>query len=125
MWLYNQSSTTARTALIYITVGALTLIWAGVWFVALFNNPPETTTVYYWCAGFMATGLTLILIGVAVGWFGEPTQLAALPPEGVSIAVVTPQPLATAPAPGLAAQNPNGHLVAPDGQVVAGPPQRG
>ena len=125
MWLYNESSTSARAALIYITVGALTLIWGGVWSVALYNNPPETTTVYYWCAGFMVTGLALVLIGVAIGVLGRPTQLAALPSEAVPIAVATPQPIATAPAPVLAAHNTNGVLVAPDGQVVAAPSQRG
>jgi hypothetical protein len=125
MWLYRQSSTAARAALIYITVGALIVIWAGVWYVALYNNPAETSTAYYWCAGFMVTGLMLVLIGAGVGRIGQSTQLTALPPAGVPVAVMTPQALTTAPVPVLTAPNQNGLLVAPDGQVVAGPPQPG
>ena len=124
MRLYNQSSTTARTALVYITVGALTVIWAGVWCVALYNHPSETSTAYYWCAGFIVTGLALVLLGVVIGRIGQPNQLTGLPPEGVPIAVVTAQPTATAPAPVLTAHNLNGLLVAPDGQVAGTPPQR-
>jgi hypothetical protein len=122
MRLYNQSSTTARTALIYITLGALIVIWAGVWYVALHNNPPENPTAYYWCAGFIVTGLALVGLGVVVGRIGQPTQLAALPPEGVPVAMVIPQPIATTPAPVQTAPKANGVLVTPDGQVVNAPP---
>jgi hypothetical protein len=123
MWLYKQSSTTARTALIYITLGALIVIWAGVWYVDLYNNPAETSTAYYWCAGFMVTGLMLVLIGAAVGRIGQSTQLTALPPAAVPIAAMTAPTLAMAPPPVLTAPNQNGFLVAPDGQIVGAAPQ--
>jgi hypothetical protein len=48
MWPFSQWTTAGRAALIYITVGALTVIWAGVWYVYLFNNPPAESA-YYWC----------------------------------------------------------------------------
>ena len=60
MWLFKQSLSAARTALFYITVGALTVIWTGVWYVYLFNNRPDTSNAYYWCTGFLVTGLTLV-----------------------------------------------------------------
>jgi hypothetical protein len=53
MWLFNQPSSAARTALIYITVGALMVIWTGVWFLYLRTDPPEANGVYSRSAGFV------------------------------------------------------------------------
>jgi hypothetical protein len=121
MWLVNQTSTAARTALIYITVGALTVIWTLMWYVYLFNNPPETHSVYYWCTGFLVTGLTLVVIGLGLGRIGRSAQRADLPPE-VPLAVVNVQPDAAAPV--LAPPNLTPPVASPNGQVVLGPPQK-
>jgi hypothetical protein len=83
MWFFNQPSSAARMALIYITVGALAVIWSGVWYVYLYNHPPERSSVYYWCGGFMVTGVTLILIGLGLGRIGRAAQRADLPPQSV------------------------------------------
>ena len=106
MWFFNQPSAAARTALVYITVGALTVIWTGVWYVYLRNHPPENGTIYYWCGGFMVTGITLTLIGLALGRIGRAAQRADLPPQQVPhpsdaeapTAVVVPGQTVTAPA---------------------------
>src|SRR5580700_6817482 len=98
MWLFNQASTAARTALIYITSGALVVIWTVIWTIYLFNNRPESNNVYYWCAGFLVTGLTLVLIGFGLGRIGRAARHADVPPEGVTVAVTNPQPMAVAPA---------------------------
>ena len=74
MWLFTF--TAARTALTYITVGALTVIWAGVWYVYLHNNPPETQTAYYWCSAFLVTGLVLSVIGLALSMINRAAQQA-------------------------------------------------
>ena len=66
MWPFSQRRTATRAALIYITVGALTMIWAGVWYVYLFNDP-TAESAYYWCVGLLVTGLTMSLIGLGLG----------------------------------------------------------
>jgi hypothetical protein len=96
MWLFNQPSTAARTALVYITVGALTVIWTGVWALYLYNNPPHTPTVHYICAGFLVTGLALMGIGFGVGHIGRAARNADLPPQ--EIAEMTPTVTTTTPA---------------------------
>jgi len=99
MWLFKQTSSSARTALIYITVGAMTVIWTAVWFLYLHNNPPETNGVYYWCGGLLVTGLTFIVIGFGLGQIGRSARHADLPPQEVVQAVVTTPPTAVAPVP--------------------------
>ncbi len=119
MWLFNQTSSAARTALFYITIGALIVIWTGVWYVYLYNNPPETHTIYYWCTGFLVTGLTLVCIGLGVDRIGRSARHADLPPQGVPVTMVNLQPNGAAPAPVAAARN----ATAANGQVLVPPPQ--
>jgi hypothetical protein len=118
MWLFNQGSTAARTALIYITAGALVVIWTVVWYIYLHNNPPETNSVYYWCTGFLMTGLAFVLIGFGLGRIGRAARHADVPPEGVTLAVMNPQPNAAAPAPVPVAANPTTAVVAPGGPAL-------
>ena len=92
MWLFNQASSTARISLTYITLGAMSVIWTVVWYVYLYNNPPESHGVFYWCAGFLVTGLILILIGFGLGHFGRSAQRADLSPQQVAPAVMNSQP---------------------------------
>jgi hypothetical protein len=92
MWLFNQASTAARTSLVYITVGAMTVIWTGVWYVYLYNNPPETHSVYYWCTGFLVSGLTLVLIGLGLGRIGRSAPGTDLRPVVVPPGLVSSQP---------------------------------
>lgn len=124
MWLVNQTSTAARTALIYITVGALTVIWTGLWYVYLFNNPPETQTSYYWCTGFLVTGVALVFIGLGLGRIGRSARHADLPPAAVPAPVATLQPnVATVPAPVLAPVPVTSPAVALNAPAVLAPPQ--
>jgi hypothetical protein len=122
MWHFNQTSSSARTALIYITIGAMTVIWTGVWFLYLHNNPPETNSVYYWCGGFLVTGLTLIGIGFGLGQIGRSATHADLPPQEVTQAVVNTQPTAVAPVPVAPLPN-SAPAVLADGPVVVPRPQ--
>jgi hypothetical protein len=84
-------SPAARTALIYVTVGALTIIWTGVWYVYLHNNPPVTNGPYYFCGGLMASGLIMLLLGFGLGRLGRSAQHAELPPPELT---VPPAPVA-------------------------------
>jgi hypothetical protein len=119
MWFFNKSSTVARTALFYITVGAFTVIWTGIWFVYLFNNPPESNDTYYWSTGFLVTGLVLLLIGLGVGRFGRATPLVA-PQQPVAPVAQTTAPAAT---PVVALVDLTKPVVTTDGKVIAPPPK--
>ncbi len=70
MSIFSKPSSVARTSVIYITVGALTEVWSGIWFWYLRNNYPSTETTFYWCYGFLLSGVTLMLIGLIIGRIG-------------------------------------------------------
>ncbi len=119
MWLFKQPSTAARTVLIYITAGALMVIWSAVWYFFLWNNLPavehgETHPAYYWCTGFMVTGLILVFIGLMLGWLGrsdkdlrrEEASSALLTPAAAPLVVVNPAPTVAASAPVAVPANP-------------------
>jgi len=70
------TSTAALTALLYITAGALGLVWTAVWFAYLWNDPPVTNMPYYWCAGLAASGFILLVIGLGLGRIGRSARSA-------------------------------------------------
>jgi len=111
MWLFNQTSSAAKTSLIYITVGALIMTWTAIWHVYLFNNPPVSHGVYYWANGFLVTGVVLFAIGFGVGRIGNAAKQAehpaavvgsgeVAPPVTVPVPAETPPAVAALPAPG-------------------------
>ena len=68
-------------SLIYITLGALLDVWSGIWYWYLHSHADEVSqTSYFWCAGFFLTGLTLLIIGLALGQIGRAARHAELPP---------------------------------------------
>jgi hypothetical protein len=89
MVFFQRTSQPAQTALLYITIGTLTLVWTGVWYVYLLNHTESDTSVFYWVAGLALTGLTLVVIGLTVGHIGRAAKHAASTP---------PPPVAPAPA---------------------------
>jgi hypothetical protein len=91
MYLFNRPISAARTALIYITVGVLTDIWSGIWYFFLANHPPVEDFTWYWCYGFLLTGLALVIIGSAIGQIGRSARHAEPPPE-VLVAPPTVRP---------------------------------
>jgi hypothetical protein len=106
MPILSQPSPAARTSLMYITIGALTDVWSGIWFVYLRQNSPENHYVWYFCYGFLLTGLTLVVIGLAIGRIGRSARHAELPPEEVTAAVAQVDQNAAARAPMIAPMNP-------------------
>jgi hypothetical protein len=121
MWLFTF--TAARTALTYITVGALTVIWAGVWHVYLYNNPPAAESTYYWCSGFLVTGLTLAVIGLVLSLINRSAQQADAAALSVPAAAVSVQSsAATAPSPVPAPLGLPSPVAAPNVQLVVAPP---
>jgi hypothetical protein len=99
MPLLSKPSSAAFMAILYITLGALIDVWTGIWYWYLKDHPPEQAGMYYWCAGFFLTGLTLLVIGLALGRIGRAALHAELPPSEA-----TPSPNKVGP-------------------TVAGPPQ--
>jgi hypothetical protein len=102
MGILTAPSSAARTALIYITAGALTDVWSGIWFWYLRNNPPANSSTWYWCYGFLCTGLVLLLIGLGVGKIGRAARHAELPPPEVTGAVAKATQTAAARTPVIA-----------------------
>jgi len=78
MNVFTNMTSGTRAALGYITAGALTIVWSGLYFVYLRNHLPdlESDKPFYWCTGFLLTGVTLFVIGVAVGWIGRSARQA-------------------------------------------------
>lgn len=71
MSLISKPSPVTRTAVVYVTVGALTDVWSGIWYLYLRDKHPTSEEMIYWCYGFLLTGLTLIFIGLALGWIAR------------------------------------------------------
>jgi len=76
MLVHNKPSAAARMALAYITIGALTVVWTGVWWAYMRTHEGQSTTSYYLCTGFMLTGITLLVIGLALGRIGRAARPA-------------------------------------------------
>jgi hypothetical protein len=107
MLVHNKPSAAARMALAYITVGALTVIWTGVWWAYLRTQEVASVTSYYFCVGFMLTGFTLLVIGLALGRIGRAARPADVggvevpghgtkPSETVPVTAAPPPPPAPA-----------------------------
>jgi hypothetical protein len=98
----TKPSFTAYTALIYVTVGALIAVWTGLWYWFLTQNPPQTPSTWYWCYGLLATGLTLLIIGLTMGWIVRSARQAELPPKQVTPAAAKAEQSAAAGTPATA-----------------------
>jgi hypothetical protein len=105
----GKMSPTALAALLYITVGSLIVVWSTVGGVYFLKHPPEDPRLYYWGAGVMGTGVTLVVIGLVVGRIIRRARHAELPPEAVT-------PVATRPQQGAAVQPPHISAVQPTAQ---------
>jgi hypothetical protein len=129
MPILSKPSSAARTSLVYITVGTLTVVWTVVWFIYLQRNPPDRESTFYWCFGFMISGFALLIIGLAVGQIGRSARHAELPPPEVTPAEANAEQTAAARAPMVAPANPAmpaftnpGKAVTPTVQAPAVPP---
>lgn len=113
MALLSKPSSAARTALIYITIGALLTAWTAIFWWYLHNKPADEVPLRTWyiCYGALATGIILFVIGLAVGQIGRSARHAELPPPEA-----TP---AEAKADQAAAQRP---VAMPAAPVAATPP---
>jgi hypothetical protein len=105
MPLLSKPSSSAYASLLYITVGALTGVWSGIWYWYMSNYPPTDAATWYWCYGFLLTGLVLVVIGLAIGPIGRAARHAELPPtEATPAEAAIQQEAAAHPPVAVAAQ---------------------
>jgi hypothetical protein len=105
MPVVSKTSSAARLAVIYITVGALTVVWSAIYYLFLHNHPDGASDVkFYWCYGFLLSGLTVLLIGLLLGPIGHSVKPAEVAAPGVTAPdsdagdSAPPQPAAPPPA---------------------------
>jgi hypothetical protein len=118
MPLLSRPSAAARTALIYITLGSLIVIWSAIWFVYLKNSTDVKDSTWYFCTGFFLTGLTVFVIGLALGRIGRAARHAELPPPEITLTEASVDQNAAARAPLVAPVNPVGQALAPVGTAA-------
>jgi hypothetical protein len=117
MAMLTKPSSAARAALLYITLGSLILVWSGVWYVWLRNQHAQQDVPFfssaqdYVCIGTLLAGLTLMIIGLAVGRIGRSARHAELPPPEATRSVAQTDKLAAE----------KGQVAAPAAQVPVPP----
>jgi len=72
----KTASPGTKAALLYITIGALLMVWTAVWYAYLRNSEDTGRGSYYVCAGLFISGLILTGIGLAVGRIGQSAREA-------------------------------------------------
>ena len=72
-----------RTALTYITVGALLDAWTAVWYFWFARDQEGNISrnTWFWLSGLFLTGLILLLIGFYLGRIGRAARKAEMPPS--------------------------------------------
>src|SRR5207244_1512725 len=101
----------ATTSLIYLTVGALTVVWTIIAYIWLHYND-GTFNQYLMCHGFLGTGIVLMVIGLALGRIGRAARAAEVSGPPPAQTVVAPPTQGAVPAAA-----PNGYAQ----PVVTGP----
>jgi hypothetical protein len=119
MPVLSKPSAAAFTSLTYITLGALIDVWSVIWYVYLTNTGQSPNDpVWYWCYGFLLTGLALRVIGFGLGQIGRAARHAELPPMEVTAQEAKVEQTAAARAPMVVPVNPAAVAVAPNGPGV-------
>ena len=122
MPILTKPSSAACASLLYVTIGVLTGVWSGVWYWYMTGHPPENAATWYWCYGFLLTGLALLVIGLAIGPIGRAARHAELPPAEVTPAETNIQRTAASHPPAAVPLPPNAALAtAPPGNTDAVP----
>lgn len=119
-------SPAARTALVYVTAGALIIVWTLVWWLWMRNHPPEGAGPYYLLGGLLATGVVVLVIGLGVGRLGSAARDADNPavivsPPGTTNTVIAPPNSAAATTPAQATGTTGTEPLASSPQTPAGP----
>jgi len=106
MWsLIRSPSRSAAGAILYVTIGTLMIIWAGLWyyyFLFPLSNPPAWQQ--FACVGTILSGVAIVTIGLLFGSIGRDAKAAdstagavTSDPVVTSDAVVTATPSTVRP----------------------------
>jgi hypothetical protein len=78
----TKPSAEAKIAILFVTIGALVLVWSGVWYAYQFNHAPDTpASERYICYGSILSGAVLLVIGLALGRIARSARQAEMPPH--------------------------------------------
>src|SRR5262245_61569087 len=112
MPLLSKPSFAPRTALTYITLGALLAVWTIVWYFWFARDQEGyiSRNTWFWLTGLFFSGVVLMLIGFYLGRIGRAARKAEAPPADVQAqetaiqqtAAATPHPVVTGAVPGQA-----------------------
>jgi len=123
---HTQTSGGARLAVVYLTVGSIIDVWSALWFFWMRSHAEGSDSSYFWCYGFFFTGLTLIIIGLALGRIGRSARQAEAPVDNTASAAAPPQmtaapaaPMPTTPQAAIVPGNVAGATPAAPGGAVA------
>ncbi len=121
----SKPSKAAHMAIAYVTLGSLLMVWSAIWYFWMVNHQapadqPHNDAPFYWCAVIFFTGLTVFVIGLALGRIGRAGRRAELPPD-VPLGERTAQPAVTAP-PVVQPTATNGQMVMPNQVAIPGQP---
>lgn len=88
----RQPSPSTGIAVMFITLGTLAAIWAGVWYYYLRTNPDiePNNWKYFVCTGLFLSGVAVAAIGILVGRIGQEAQHADTPVGEIKAAAVQP-----------------------------------
>lgn len=104
-----------QTSLIYMTLGALIDVWTVVWYFAYGSRDGMTRETWFWVVGLFLTGLTLVILGVALR---PRKQTVVAQPELQPVAAPMANPQAVAQQPSAAATDAYQTVPAPDAALT-------
>jgi hypothetical protein len=84
MPLMSKPSEEAKIAIVFVTTGALVLVWSGVWFWFQHDHPDTPQWQSYVCYGTLGSGLVLLAIGLLLGQIARAARQAELPPAEIT-----------------------------------------
>jgi len=108
-----------RTALGYVTVGALMCVWTGVWYWT--RDYEISRPAWFWVSGFFLTGLTLVFLGLILGPLGRAARHSELPPTEALQAEAAIQQTAAAHPPAVVMPAPSQQALNNQPQPTANP----
>jgi hypothetical protein len=85
MPLMTKPSAEAKIAIMFVTLGALIVVWSGVWYLYQYNHAPDTpASERYVCYGSILSGCVLLVIGLALGRIARSARQAEMPPHEIA-----------------------------------------
>ncbi|VTU01884.1 unnamed protein product [Gemmataceae bacterium] len=121
MPILTQPSFGPRTALMYVTGGALIDVWTLVWYFT--RDHEMSRSEQFWVIGLCLTGLTFVILGLLLGPLGRSARQAELPPAEALRAEAAIQQTAAANPPAVAAGVGAHGAAVPGAPVMAAAPQ--